>query len=599
MSKFEMHDVVFQGNLCDTGYTVEFAVGTTYSLDLDTFMSLPFALKFHEEPDEKMREDHPCQYAHYVFSALRLCSDRLAVFCNYSDIKVPVREQKIHALMDSVIFPVPLGAKRNFHPKIWVVKETKIKKTKNDKTESRIKLIVMSRNLTKDGSLDCACVMSGKIDSNSSSSSKHEPLCKFLEELRKHVKNSSKKEKLDNLINDVKDVKAFDLEGSVFDDYEFLPMGIDGYSGSGTLNEISSGADEVAVVSPFLDNETIAKFSNVNKKMLLTREVSISEAAVKSFGQDNIWTMSPKMVDNERTAVDLHAKMYFSKPKGSNKHYLYLGSTNATRRGFERNVEFMIKLRFSSGKISYSKFCESFTKYDDHRFEAMVGVCENTSLDSKFQEYQQTLRLREAIDSIKMAVFRQEDAGSYAITLMRKGSQNTESITVYPFLREDLKTDLVQETSFHGLKLSDLSEFFIVELNDPNLSPSLSRVVKISTKGFPLKERDAAFFRDEIKSESDFMDLIAFILSDSKTSYYLDKNQFEKFNSSNSSTGKNDNLAAVYEILLRKAYERPVEFDEIMSSVNDLRHSLHKTSVIPPGFDELCDKVSEAMPKTR
>ena len=107
MSRLDMKDIIFGRVLRDPLYRVDFAVGTTYSLDLDTFISLPFSLGFLEEPDEVMRKS-----VAYIFSALRICSDNLAVFCNYSDIKVPPECRRLYyALMEGSVFPINVGKK--------------------------------------------------------------------------------------------------------------------------------------------------------------------------------------------------------------------------------------------------------------------------------------------------------------------------------------------------------------------------------------------------------------------------------------------------------------------------------------------------------
>ena len=82
MAKKMMEDLVFNQMICSEGYKVDYAVGTTYSLDLNSFMSLPFSLGFIEDPDEAMKSSIA-----YLFTALRLCTGKLALFCNFSNIK--------------------------------------------------------------------------------------------------------------------------------------------------------------------------------------------------------------------------------------------------------------------------------------------------------------------------------------------------------------------------------------------------------------------------------------------------------------------------------------------------------------------------------
>ena len=90
MAKKMMEDLVFNQMLCSEGYKVDYAVGTTYSLDLTSFMSLPFSLGLIEEPDKAMLSSIA-----YLFTALRMCSNKLAAFCNFSNIKGPDGQKKI------------------------------------------------------------------------------------------------------------------------------------------------------------------------------------------------------------------------------------------------------------------------------------------------------------------------------------------------------------------------------------------------------------------------------------------------------------------------------------------------------------------------
>ena len=353
MSRMKMDDIIFGRSLREPGYRVDFAVGSTYSLDIETFISLPFSLGFLEEPDEAMKKSLT-----YIFAALRLCSDRLAVFCNFADIKVPPTAYKVYcALMEGSVFPVDVSRKNrivNFHPKVWVVRQTSI-----EKDDSILRVIVMSRNLTRDGSLDCACVLTGRIGDQQASEharAKHKPLRDFLRFLAKNA-TGLKQADMIALAADVLRVERFDVDGP-YDDYAFLPMGIRGYSGEADLDDLRRSV-RVVVVSPFLDDETVRHFASAREeRLLVTQEQSITQAAVDTFGKENVYTTSPGMTNNDLDeSVNLHAKMYFSTRYDDGwRNYVYLGSTNATRNGFSSNVEFLVRMRFKKYIMSWYEF---------------------------------------------------------------------------------------------------------------------------------------------------------------------------------------------------------------------------------------------------
>ena len=267
MSRMKMDDIIFGRSLREPGYRVDFAVGSTYSLDIETFISLPFSLGFLEEPDEAMKKSLT-----YIFAALRLCSDRLAVFCNFADIKVPPTAYKVYcALMEGSVFPVDVSRKNrivNFHPKVWVVRQTSI-----EKDDSILRVIVMSRNLTRDGSLDCACVLTGRIGDQQASEharAKHKPLRDFLRFLAKNA-TGLKQADMIALAADVLRVERFDVDGP-YDDYAFLPMGIRGYSGEADLDDLRRSV-RVVVVSPFLDDETAFEGIAIDQLHLTKQDV--------------------------------------------------------------------------------------------------------------------------------------------------------------------------------------------------------------------------------------------------------------------------------------------------------------------------------------
>jgi hypothetical protein len=584
MSNFKTQDVVFGRSLRDPDYRVDFAVGTTYSLDLDTFISLPFSLGFLEEPDEVMKKS-----VAYIFSALRLCSDRLAVFCNFSDIKVPPQTRKVYyALMEGSVFSINASRRKNqivnFHPKVWVVKESSLT------GDAKVKVIVMSRNLTKDGSLDCVCVLDGHVGDKPASKAaqaKHEPLCAFLEYLGSKA-DSRKRTKIGHLIEDIRCIRAFETEGSAYDDYDLLPMGIPDYSGVETLQELTTESRDAVIVSPFLDDKTLESFSTVRNRFLLTREDSITEKAVELFGQENIWTMNPQMIDNDLDeSVDLHAKMYFSTPRENSEHYLYLGSTNATQGGFDRNVEFLLRLRFRPNRTSFYDFRSYFTDDAEKRFSQMVGLPAGAS-DAQL-EYQQSLALRRVVASIKDAtvMLDEQKEGRYSVAL--RLASCGDAATIYPLMRPDLKSELTSgQVCFEGLSLIELTEFYVVECE------GLSRVVKIPTRGIP-SERDDEICRQVIGSRSQFMDCISFLLSESKASYVIDRAMSSSLpTGSGEGEGEDAAFAAVYESMLRQAYEDPDTFDDIRTFVDSL-----PADVVPEEFDSLYRMMCKAVKSVR
>ena len=88
----------------DVGYTLDFAVGTTYSLDLEALLGVPVSLGLLGDADaEQMRSPL------YVLEAIRTSSDKIAIFCNAGGIKLPDKIQSVYSLLEESVFQVKLS----------------------------------------------------------------------------------------------------------------------------------------------------------------------------------------------------------------------------------------------------------------------------------------------------------------------------------------------------------------------------------------------------------------------------------------------------------------------------------------------------------
>lgn len=580
MAKKMMEDLVFNQMLCSEGYKVDYAVGTTYSLDLTSFMSLPFSLGFIEDPDEAMLSSIA-----YLFTALRMCSNKLAVFCNFSNIKVPDGQKKIfYSLIEKAIFPINAAKKPtdlvNFHPKVWVIQESEI----NGDTK-RIKVIVMSRNLTNDNSIDAVCELTGIIsdkEAPSKSLEKHKALWDFLNYLKRFA-DEPKRKMIERLVASIKKVKRFDLNDSPFDDYTFIPMGIKEHTTDGKeLLEYMHQSREAVIISPFIDEYALAGFSDLTNKTLITREMSLTQGIVDCIGQENIYITNQQMLDNEESnAVDLHAKVFYTRDREYRQH-MYLGSTNATRNGFERNVEFLMELRFAPHQCSYTKFRENFINDErDCKFEPMIGLPKES--ENKANEIQETLILRRQIASIQEASVLVNEIGKYDVTISYCGNGSTDA-TLYPLMYPEKVTKLAEKVIFTDIELEKLSEFYVIMIGDSR------QLIKIKTTGIP-EHRDEAICR-RIMNKDQFMDCICFLLTDSKKTYVAEKLVNENLISGRGTDNASERIKtpALYEELLRTAYERPDIFEDMDTFVSSL-----PKDIIPDDFRVIYNDIKNAL----
>lgn len=581
------NDVLYTDVMHSNGYDVDYAVLTTYSLDMPSLLSVPFLLGTMSDLSESAMKS-----PHLILESINRSAGKFAVFCNVGSIAVPQQNSKVYALLERSVVQVNLPAKGNgfinFHPKVWIIKESN-----SDTGDRQLKVVVLSRNLTSSNDLDVVCELVGKINSGSATDTakaKHKPLSDFLRWLCKHNHNHTSREirkNIKEIINDIQHIECFDLKDSPFDDYDFFPMGIDNYNGIEQClkNNMLNHASEMVVISPFIDAKTLemmVKHNSRAKKTLITRYSSLDNEILKLFN-DGVYVPKEVLTDNveKDMTVDLHEKVYFVHDSFGNN--LYLGSTNATQNGFGRNVEFLLRLRFTPYKISYDRFREEFIHDNkDCLFEKVNSI----AVDTIKEDYTNELDLRKAISAISNAkIYEYNKSYNVLVNCCKEKLPQSEAY-LYPMGCESVKCTLTENIMFTCLDLSKLTEFYVIGIGD------IKRVIKIDTIGLPIAERDKAVFRSIVDTKSKFISYLAFMLTDDVEQYILESQQLEKELANGNIAKEQEISISLYEDMLRMAYSNP-------DRVTAIRSIMEKAdaSVIPDSFGEMYAAFEKAIKK--
>lgn len=583
------NDIISTDVMQSEGFVVDYAVMTTYSLDLPTLLSVPFSLgAMSDLTDAAMHSPH------LILEAVNSAVGKFAVFCNAGSIAVPQSGNKIYTLLENSVVQISLPAKGNgfvnFHPKVWVIKETN-----PDTQQSQIKVVVLSRNLTCSNNLDVVCELVGTIRNKPATrkaQEKHKPLGDFLTWLNERSTGKIRKNIL-SIIADINKIEQFDLEGTPFNGYAFFPMGIDGYDGEEDClkQNILDHAAEMVVISPFIDSDTLKRMTDCcpkARKTLITQHASITDEIIAMF---NDGAYAPKEVLTDKVekdiSVDLHEKVYFVRNYQSCINQLYLGSTNATKNGFGRNVEFLLRLDFKSHKTSYDIFRKELI-YDekDCMFERVDAVSEeNVTKEDAANE----LLLRKAISAIQKADII-ESNGAYDITIhCYKTKIPQTDVTIYPLLCDAKEAQLIDGLTFSNMALSMLTEFYVISIGD------LKRVIKVNTTGMPVEERDKAIFRSIINTKGKFISYLAFMLSDDVEQYLAESDQIEKALQGKEISVKEQELSlSLYESMVKMAYNDPDRLKSIHSLIEKV-----DASVIPDSFADMYNTFEKAIKQVR
>ena len=570
------------GNLLveDIDYELVQAVCLTYSLDMEALLGIPLCLGMRGEMTSSQR-NNPL----YVLEAIRRTGKKLSIFCNAGCIKVPKSESRLFALLEDCIHEVRMpNFKYNFHPKIWVVQY-------RNTVDNRIliKVIVMSRNLTFDQSMDMAVEMVGFVGDKQNP--KNQPLADMLRFVSQF---DDKKNNLNTLIKNLMRVKEFDLL-DCFDDYEFHPFGIYGKSENGikktaangklqSANNLFEKCNSLMIVSPFLSESTILSIlQGTERKCLITRETSVTKKIFDAFNNDSddgiyivdpVFSSNDALEDNESYGFanrDIHAKVYYTEKYGE-PHKLYVGSLNASHNAFNNNVEFLLELSYKGHHSSYWGVKSDFIPEKESPFIKML------SFDEKIVEINaENVDFREEIYSITSAEVI-SNKGNFSLIV--HSETDFDDVTIRPFYLKTSAKPLSKEVIFDDVALNNLSNMFIVSKGDCDC------LVRLNVLNMPEQEREDAIFNDIINNRPMFMTYIRYLLDED----FYDTAGIEEMIANESgdfdyNQGYGFNIEPdIYEKMLRAAAENLERFDAMYEVVKKLEND-----IIGEEFKQLLD----------
>jgi hypothetical protein len=583
------------------GFETEFAVGTTYSLDLNSLIGVTMALGASDTCDEDSLRN-PIR----MLNALTLSSKRIAVFCQAGQIFIPQDILPVHGLLDSMVFEIKIKRDKKhhqvFHPKVWIVK------FKNGISDLW-RVIILSRNLTFDCSWDVAVCLEGKTEKEEDI--KNTPLQDFLEYLMEKCMDTAqqgkKKKMLGTMAKEIMYVTFSSGDEKV--DFDFLPVGIpSGTSGSYSLDDsgLFSKWDNLFVISPFLGTQEnknplerlldakSGKNMDTYKPILITRrsEVShLSERVRKSFiiyvlREEAFHSGEEYEEPSNPDGQDIHAKLYLR--TYYSKSELYLGSMNASYNAFYAgNIEFMLKLSTTWGKLNTDMLSSALLEGEDSPFELLPEEIPEQIPDSQEETMRELVQcMRELEYSGKV-----EPIGDDSFDLELKASNLPEGLKgrISPLLYPNIGKDITSRILFSNMKKEQLSEFFCVKLVGEN-GTKLDRIIRIVLKGIP-EDRDAAIVRSVIRDEQDFISYVSLLLGDDYYDVMMEMKRFRRY--ATASSGNNKPIPALYEKMLKVAAENPNRLEEVEKLLMDLQD--HPS--VPEGFQQICNSIIKAVKK--
>ena len=575
------------------GYELDFAVGTTYSLDLDAFIGICMSLGLSADTESTLF-DNPL----FMLDVLHKTSDKIALFCEGGQINFPSKITQLYSLLENSVYQVsvkgPKTAYPSFHPKFWLISYI------NDKGLKKYRIIVLSRNLTFDRSWDVVITLDGeKCDEITDKNKPVKDFITFLaDDIRsKHI-GKNKIKKIHELISEL-DFIQFKTEDKGFDDFDFIPLGIGDYS---IENYPLFGKEqyyELFVMSPFLSSTTIAGLNERWRKsdvrpLLFTRKESISGYSLEDCGNFNVYCMRDEVVDGDteeenRKQQDIHAKLYMLRLNSKIDTELYLGSMNCSHNAMNGNIEFMIRLTCKRDYLNLKKLKQDLFCGDEDGAQNPFEKINVEIIKNDTEEDENLDKIIKNICRSKASAYVEQYGDKYNIFLDIKCKGQPYPVMISPLFVND-EQPLSKNIVFSGLSLKNLSRFYKLSVKGKN--KTVQRIIVIPTSGMP-ENRDDAVISSIVPDTKSFYAYVSFVLGDNPVLGAMDA--FRVLGNADGGANTINKIvnAALYEKMLKVAATNP----EKLNGIDYLMKAVSNDGIIPEDFIKLYDTFQKAVKK--
>ncbi len=597
------------------GYDLERAIGTTYSLDLMTLLTVPLAFALFDWEDEGGK---PTADPLAILEAIRRYADRVHIFCQAGGISVPKGNRILLNNLEDIVHEVTAPRKNGvFHPKIWVLRFL----SPDSSGPVMYRVLCLSRNLTFDRSWDTLLSLEGELVERKNAYAANHPLADFVAALPGMMLRGcppSLQQHITLMESELRRTKFATPEG--FTDLRFHAIGIEGES----RWKLAGRMDRILIVSPFLEAGLLKELTNVKYDAMLVSRVDELNAMGKQDmqGFHKVYCLDPEAdieeVDNEDGADSeaeegrrdtplqgLHAKLFVG-DAGWNAR-LWTGSANATNAAFSRNVEFMVEL---TGKKSFcgvdaimtqvkgeTRFCDLLREYNAPE--------QTPPLDKSKQEAEHlagAARMAIATAPLTGVVGTSATAERYSLRLTAKETPlipDGVEIKVWPVTLPDtagvhpiFKSGF--SASFDAVSFEAITTFFAFEVKAKAGKFTMIKrfAVNVPVEGMP-EDRRERLLRTLLKNRGEVIRFLLFLLADEGSDALAKLADLRKrFGEGDDNGGawlQSD--LSLLEPLLRTLYRHPEKLDRVARLVDDLRKNPDGEKLLPPGFVSAWDPI--------
>lgn len=332
------------------GFDLSHAVGTTFTLDLETALTVPLSFASHRvsAADGNLG----------ILDAIRRASDHVDIFAQAGELSMSARSDLV-AFLEAIVHPVAVR-RGLFHPKVWFLEYSA-----GDQFSYRF--VCGSRNLTSDRSWDAVVQLDGRVplDPNESDAETNAPLVELLRGLPSRAVQPIATERAARIAALAKRWSSIRWEcPSGMRDLRFHVLGLPGSAPPEVRGQRS------LIISPFVSDDglRLLRAGTRSDIHLISRPETLDRLATESLDErlhtyvlDDAASLDPDADATAPRSLDalsgLHAKLIIA--DHANSARVLLGSANATGAALRQNVEVMVELVGPIGKFGVEETLQS------------------------------------------------------------------------------------------------------------------------------------------------------------------------------------------------------------------------------------------------
>ncbi|MDE0165412.1 MAG: phospholipase D family protein [Bryobacterales bacterium] len=598
--------VAFELIRAPAGYRLDFALLTTYTLDLEALLVLPLSMLARTDGGIEELLANPLR----LHQALQNAGDRVHVFVDETGIAIPHKARRMHALLESSVHAVRAPGGGAFHPKVWVARFTAADDEPNDRPPL-IRVAVLSRNLTFDHTWDVA-VASEASPRGQRRVGASRPLDTFLANLPRMATISIDQDietRVQKLADDAARTR-FPAPDGFEDPIEFHALGLSRRRRS--WSPLASGYRTLAI-APFVNNtglKTLIK-SDGTDRILVSRpeeldklhegvlaewsDVFVLSDSTQGEPEDVIADKEKRQDGAAHRPAGLHAKM-IAVEHGWDVTW-YVGSANLTSAAFAgSNVEMMASITGRKGRKG------GFSGHGIDRFlEGFMKLCKQYRREEQKPEDDVVVKARARLEEARDALLNGDlqvtcvSAGdNWSLTLDGEVKRPSNiDISVWPISVVEDQAGPLNLPLRWTLPIARLTAFIAFRLSAPVRDvDDIRMTMRLPATGIP-EDRMHHVLSSLIDDPQKFLQFLCLLLGglDSTVGWARDADQRNE--SGNWRVGLGGDT--LLEDLVRTAARDPGRLKPVRRLIVDLRKTEEGRRIVPHDLFKVWTAVEEAL----